>query len=82
MAPSATSDEDASVSMDLGGGGDTVGLFKKTVNDQDWLISALRLYESARPIADAFSDAFTAGGREELNGAVGKVLHELPPLAE
>lgn len=59
-----------------------MGLFKKTVNDQDWLQSALPLYESARPITEAFSDAFVAGGREELNGAVGKVLEELPPLAD
>ncbi len=59
-----------------------MGLFKKTVNDQDWLVSVLPLYEVARPITSAFSDAFVAGGREELNGAVSKVLEELPPLAD
>ncbi len=57
-------------------------LFKKTINDQDWLLSALPLYESARPIMTAFSDAFVGGCREELNGAVGKVLEELPTLAD
>jgi len=59
-----------------------MGLFRKTVNDQDWLLSALPLYESARPIMAAFSEAFIAGRREELNGAVGKVLYELPSLAQ
>jgi hypothetical protein len=59
-----------------------VSLFKKTVNDQDWLLGALPLYESARPIMTAFSDAFVGGRREELNGAVGKVLEELPTLAD
>ncbi len=68
--------------MAFKGGGGTVSLFKKTVNDQDWLISALPLYESARPIMTAFSDAFVGGCREELNGAVGKVLEELPTLAD
>lgn len=59
-----------------------MSLFKKTVNDQDWLLSALPLYESAKPITEAFSDAFVGGCREELNGAVGKVLGELPTLAD
>ena len=59
-----------------------MGLFRKTVTDQDWVIRALPLYESARPIATAFSEAFTGGCREELNGAVGKVLDELPSLAD
>ncbi len=59
-----------------------MGLFKKTINDQDWLVSALPLYESARPIMTAFSDAFAGGCREELNGAVGKVLEELPTLVD
>lgn len=57
-------------------------LFKKTVADQDWLAHVLPLYESARPIVTAFSEAFSGGCREELNGAVGKVLHELPSLTE
>jgi hypothetical protein len=48
-----------------------MGLFRKTVNDQDWLLSALPLFESA-----------IGGCREELNGAVGKVLDELPSLAD
>lgn len=82
MASAATSDEDALAGMYLGGGGDTVGLFKKTVNDQDWLLIALPLYESARPIMTAFSDAFVGGHREELNGVVGKVLEELPTLVD
>jgi hypothetical protein len=30
----------------------------------------------------AFSEAFIGGCREDLNGAVGKVLHELPSLAD
>jgi hypothetical protein len=59
-----------------------MGLFRKTVNDQDWLLSVLPLYESARPIMVAFSEAFVGGCREDLNGAVGKVLHELPSLAD
>lgn len=59
-----------------------MGLFKKTVNDQDWLLIALPLYESARPIMTAFSDAFVGGHREELNGVVGKVLEELPTLVD
>ena len=59
-----------------------MGLFRKTVNDQDWLLSALPLYESARPIMAAFSEAFVGGCREELNGAVSKVLDELPSLAD
>jgi len=59
-----------------------VGLFRKTVNDHDWLLSVLPLYESARPIMAAFSEAFVGGCREDLNGAVGVVLHELPSLAD
>ncbi len=59
-----------------------MGLFRKTVNDQDWLLSALPLYESARPIMAAFSEAFVGGCREELNSAVSKVLDELPSLAD
>lgn len=59
-----------------------MGLFRKTVNDQDWLLSALPLFESARPTMAAFSEAFIGGCREDLNGAVGKVLHELPSLAD
>ena len=59
-----------------------MGLFRKTVNDQDWLLSALPLFESARPTMATFSEAFIGGCREELNGAVGKVLDELPSLAD
>lgn len=59
-----------------------MGLFRKTVNDHDWLLSVLPLYESARPIMAAFSEAFVGGCREDLNGAVGVVLHELPSLAD
>jgi hypothetical protein len=59
-----------------------MGLFRKTVNDQDWLLSVLPLYESARPIMAVFSEAFVGGCREDLNGAVGVVLHELPSLAD
>jgi hypothetical protein len=59
-----------------------VGLFRKTVNDQDWLLGALPLYESVKPITAAFSEAFVGDCREELNGAVSKVLDELPSLAD
>ena len=57
-----------------------MGFFKKTVSDQDWLFSALPLYESTLPIVATISDAFLKGYRNELNGAVGKVLNELPSL--
>ncbi len=59
-----------------------MGLFRKTVNDQDWLLIVLPVYESAKPIMAAFSEAFIGGCREDLNGAVGNVLHELPSLAD
>jgi len=59
-----------------------VGFFRKTVNDQDWLLNALPLYESALPIVGTISEAFLTGYRKELDGAVGKVLDELPSLAD
>lgn len=57
-----------------------MGFFKKTVTDRDWLLSALPLYHSTLPIVGTISDAFLKGYRKELNGAVGKVLDELPSL--
>jgi hypothetical protein len=60
--------------------GGILGFFRKTVSDQDWLLSALPLYESAMPIVGTISEAFATGYRKELNSAVGKVLDELPSL--
>ena len=59
-----------------------MGFFRKTVGDQDWLISALPLCEAARPTMAAFSEAFMRGHRQELKGALGKVLDELPSVAD
>ena len=59
-----------------------MGFFRKTVSDQDWLLSALPLYESALPIVGTISEAFLTGYRKELNAAAGKVLDELPSLAD
>lgn len=61
-------------------GGGILGFFRKTVSDQDWLLSALPLYESAMPIVGTISQAFVTGYRKELNSAVGQVLDELPSL--
>jgi hypothetical protein len=59
-----------------------MGFLRKTISDQDWLLSALPLYESAVPIVGTISEAFSKGYRKELNGAIDKVLDELPSLAE
>jgi hypothetical protein len=62
-------------------GGGIVGFFRKSVSDQDWLLCALPIYESALPIVRTISEAFFTGYHNELNGAMGRVLDELPSLA-
>ena len=59
-----------------------MGFFRKTVSDQDWLLSALPLYESALPIVGRITEAYLKGYPKELNGAACKVLDELPSLVE
>jgi hypothetical protein len=59
-----------------------MGFFRRTVSDQDWLLSALPLYESAQPIVGPISEALGTGPQTVLNGAVSKALDELPSLAD
>jgi hypothetical protein len=59
-----------------------VSFFKKTMSDQDWLLGVLPLYESALPIVRTISEAFFTGYHKELNAVMGRVLDELPSLAE
>jgi hypothetical protein len=59
-----------------------MGFFRRAVSDQDWLLSALPLYESAQPIVGPISEALATGPQTVLNGAVSKALDELPSLAD
>ena len=58
-----------------------MGFFRKSMSDEDWLLNALPLYESALPIMGTITEALVTGHVKVLNGAVSRALDELPSLA-
>ena len=59
-----------------------MGFLRKSVSDEDWLLSALPLYQSALPIVTTLREALVTVHGKPLNRAMGKALDELPSLVD
>ena len=59
-----------------------MGLFSKSVTDEEWLAQAKPLYNAVLPLATALNEAVANESIEDEISAVQDALHKLPVIAE